>query len=117
MVAVSRSGAAPEPSALTAGSAAALAPLLAAVVVGAAAGAVLVVGAGDRYLALVARVDPRNVVVGVLALLVGLSWLFAGVVGIGVLAVATVVGLLPPRLGTRRVHLMGVLVGPLMLGL
>ncbi len=115
MVAVSRAGAAPAADA-TAGTVASLAPLLAAAVVGAAAGAVLVVRAGDPYLRLVGRVDPRRLVVGVLALLACLSWLFAGVVGVGILVAATAVGLLPPRLGTRRVHLMGVLVGPLMLG-
>jgi putative membrane protein len=53
--------------------------------------------------------------VAVLALLAGLSWLFAGVVGLGLFVVATAVGLVPPRVGCRRVHLMGVLVGPLFL--
>jgi putative membrane protein len=44
-----------------------------------------------------------------------LSVLFAGPVGLVVLAAATVVGLLPPRVGCRRVHLMGVLLGPILL--
>jgi len=52
----------------------------------------------------------------VLALLVGISYAFAGTVGIGVFVVAGALGLVPPRVGARRVHLMGVLIGPLIAG-
>jgi putative membrane protein len=89
--------------------------LLTAVVFGAAAGFVLVVSVGDSYLRTVGQMEYTVVSVAVLCLLAGLSWLFTGWFGIGVFAVATLVGLVPPRFGTRRVHLMGVLIGPLML--
>ncbi|MFB6095877.1 MAG: tripartite tricarboxylate transporter permease [Haloferacaceae archaeon] len=94
----------------------ALPVLLAATVAAAALGFALVLVVGDRYLAAAGRVDQRRLSLGVLALLVLLSLLFAGAVGLAVFAAATLVGLVPVRLRTRRVHLMGVLIGPLALG-
>jgi len=79
------------------------------------AGFVLLSTLGPSYLRLVGRIDPTRLSVGVLALLVGFAWLFAGPLGGGLLVVAGVVGLLPPRLGVARAHLMSVLVGPLAL--
>ncbi|KAB1188096.1 MULTISPECIES: tripartite tricarboxylate transporter permease [Haloferax] len=79
-------------------------------------GAVFVPVVGDHLLELVGRVDQRRLVTAVCAFLVVLSWAFAGVGGVGVLAVAAVVGFVPVRLGCRRVHLMSVLMGPLVLG-
>jgi putative membrane protein len=89
--------------------------LLSAVAIGAATGFVLVVDLGDRYLALVGRVDHTRLVVGVLAALLGLVALFAGPLGLAVFTGATVVGLIPARLGARRATLMGVLLVPLAL--
>jgi putative membrane protein len=86
---------------------------LAAVVLAGIAGAVVVVTVGDRYLAVVGATDPRRVVTVALAVLVAAAWLFAGVVGLCVFAVATIVGLLPTRLGVKRVHCMNVLVLPI----
>lgn len=80
------------------------------------AGFALVLAVGDRYLRTVGAVDNARLSVGVLALLAGISWLFAGRVGVAVFGVATLVGSVPARFGARRVHLMGVLLGPLMLG-
>ncbi|MFB6157663.1 MAG: tripartite tricarboxylate transporter permease, partial [Haloferacaceae archaeon] len=102
-------------------SAAGVPPLLSALVpvvaLAAAAGAVLVVTVGDRYLRGVGRVDGATLAVAVLAGLAVLAGVFAGAVGVGVYLVAGVVGLVPVRLGARRVHLMGVLLGPLALSL
>jgi putative membrane protein len=93
-------------------------PLLLAVVVLAAACAFcLVVLVGDGYLRVVGTADYTRLSVGVLSLLVVVSFLFAGWVGVAAFLVAGLVGLLPTRFGTRRVHLMGVLLGPLALGL
>ena len=92
-----------------------LSTLLPAAVLSGVVGAVLVPVLGDRYLALAGRIGPRTtslVAGGVLCLL---STLFAGVGGVVVLGVAGLVGLVPVRLGVRRVHLMGVLAVPLML--
>jgi putative membrane protein len=88
---------------------------LAAVVVAGAAGTVLVVTVGDRYLAFVGRVDSRRLSVTALSLLVALSVAFAGPVGVVLFVTATLVGLVPVRLRTRRVYCMGVLLVPLAL--
>ncbi|NHN58293.1 MULTISPECIES: tripartite tricarboxylate transporter permease [Halorussus] len=90
--------------------------LLATAGVAGVAGFLLVLGVGDRYLRAAGAVDQFRLSAAVLVLLAGLSWLFAGVVGVAVFGVATLVGLVPARYGARRVHLMGVLLGPLMLG-
>ncbi len=94
----------------------ALPVLLVAVAIAAVCGFSLVVLLGDAYLRVVGNADYTVVSVGVLSLLAGLSFAFAGAFGVGVFAVSAALGLVPPRLGARRVHLMGVLIGPLMLG-
>jgi putative membrane protein len=99
-----------------AGVPAVLAPLLAAAVLSAACSFLLVPRLGDAYLRVVGRADPRLVCAVAGAVLVALSVAFAGVAGVAVLLAATALGLLAPRLGARRVYLMGVLLGPLALG-
>jgi len=89
---------------------------LPAVAVAACVGALLVPVLGDRYLTVVGRLDYTRLSVATLIGLVGLTALLTGVVGVGVFAVATLLGLVPSRYGARRVHLMGVLTGPLALG-
>lgn len=89
--------------------------LFATILLAACAGAALVVLVGDRYLAVVGRLDNVTLSAAVLCLLVGLSWAFAGTVGLAAFGAATLVGLLPTRLGARRVHCMGVLLVPLAL--
>lgn len=96
-----------------AGVPAALGPLLVVCVVAGAVGTVGVLVVGDAALAFVARVDHRRLVVGVFCGLVVLSWLFAGWVGVVVFGAACAVGMVPPRLGCRRVHLMAVLIVPI----
>src|SRR6056297_804704 len=83
--------------------------LLASAAIAGIAGFLLVLGVGDRYLRTVGTVDQFRLSTGVLVLLAGLSFLFAGVLGVAVFAVATLVGLVPAQFGARRVHLMGVL--------
>jgi len=90
--------------------------LVAAVLIASAVGFVLVVVVGDRYLRVVRGLDHTKLSVGVLAVLGILSVCFAGLLGVAVFAVSTAVGLIPARLGARRVSLMGVLIGPLILG-
>jgi putative membrane protein len=89
-------------------------PLLGlAAVTGAAAGVGLVLALGDSYLRAVRTVDHRRLSLAVLALLLVLSAVFAGAVGVGAFLAAAAVGLLPARFGARRVSLMGVLLVPL----
>ncbi len=63
--------------------------LLAAVAIAAVAGAILVPTLGDRYLRIVGRLDPTYLSLSVIAVLVGLSALFAGLVGVGAFGAAT----------------------------
>ncbi|WP_254543894.1 tripartite tricarboxylate transporter permease [Halomarina pelagica] len=89
--------------------------LLATVALAAAAGFALVVLVGDRYLRVAGRVDATRLSLSVLGLLCALSFVFAGGLGVGLLAVSALVGLLPVRFGARRAHLMGVLYAPIAL--
>ena len=52
---------------------------------------------------------------GILTGLVVIAFVFAGPIGVLAVAASAVLGLLPPRLEAKRVHLMGVLMGPIML--
>lgn len=89
--------------------------LLCSVAVAAAIGFVLVLVVGDRYLRAIGRVDYARLCLVVLGALVVLSYVFAGAMGVAVFLVSTLVGFVPVRLGAARVHLMGVLIGPIAL--
>ncbi len=91
--------------------------LLSAVGIAAAVAFVLVLVLGDGYLRTVGRVDYTVLSVTVLTMLVGLAYLFSGFIGVGVFCASALVGLIPPKFGARRVHLMGVLLGPLIFGI
>jgi putative membrane protein len=91
--------------------------LLASAAVAGLAGFLLVLSVGDRYLRAVGSIDQFRLSAAVLCLLAGLSYLFSGELGVVVFAIAALVGLVPAQFGARRVHLMGVLLGPLILGL
>lgn len=89
-------------------------PLMLVVVLCAGAvGFVLVILLGDRYLRVIGRLDYTMLSVTVLAGLVVVSYLFGGFPGIGAFLAAGAIGMVPPRMGARRVHCMGVLIGPL----
>ncbi|WP_284031411.1 tripartite tricarboxylate transporter permease [Halobaculum lipolyticum] len=99
-----------------AGVPATLGPMLAAVVVAGAVGTLGVVVLGDRVLLVVGALPYRPLVGAVLLGLAVLAVVFAGSFGLVVFVAAGAVGFVPVRLGCRRVHLMGVLLGPLILG-
>ena len=90
--------------------------LVGGVVLAGLIGFVLVILVGDAYLEVVGRLTYWKISVAVLSLLFVLSYLFTGPIGIGVFVVASAIGMVPVRFRARRVHLMGVLIGPLMLG-
>ena len=90
--------------------------LLAAVVFAGLCGFVLVVLVGDVYLEVVGRLSYWKISTAVLGLLCCLSYLFTGPIGIAVFAAAAAIGMVPVRFRARRVHLMGVLIGPLLVG-
>ena len=89
--------------------------LVGAVVAAGVIGFLMVLVIGDAYLVAVGRTTYWKISAVVLALLLVLSWLFAGYLGVVVFAVAAAIGMVPVRFRARRVHLMGVLIGPLIL--
>jgi putative membrane protein len=90
--------------------------LLAAVGLAAIAGFLMVPLVGDRYLDRLRDADYGRLSVAVLVGLGVVSFVFAGALGVGILLVAGLLGLVPARFGARRSHLMGVLMGPLIVG-
>ena len=90
--------------------------LLVGVAFGAIAGVLGVLVIGDRYFTIVGRIDPARLSVGVLCALAAIAYLFAGGVGVAAYLAATLIGLVPARFGARRANLMGVLIGPIILG-
>lgn len=91
--------------------------LLASIVIAGATSAIIVVTIGDLALDIAHRIDNRRLVTCILVLLVLLAFLFAGLIGVGVLLIGTVIGFIPHITASRRAHLMGVLVVPLATGL
>lgn len=91
--------------------------LLSSIVLAGTVAAVLVIVLGDVTLDVAHRIDNRRLVGCVLALLVTLAILFAGLLGVGVLVLGTMIGFIPHLARSRRVHLMGVLVVPLATGM
>jgi putative membrane protein len=87
--------------------------LLTTLVLAAALGTLLVLLIGDSYIRIIGQADYVRISLGVLLLLGILSAVFAGPVGVCAFVVASAIGLIPPRFGARRVHLMGVLMVPL----
>jgi TctA family transporter len=60
------------------------------------------------------KVPYRKLVLSILVLLVVLVVLMSGFVGLIILLVATLLGLIPPTVGVRRVHLIGCLIVPVL---
>lgn len=90
--------------------------LLVAIAFAAAVGFALVPVLGDRYLRVVGGIEYTRLSLGILIGLVAISYTFAGLIGIVAFTASAAIGLVPPRVGARRVHCMGVLLGPLILG-
>ena len=89
--------------------------LVTAVVLAGLAGFVLVISVGDVYLEIVGRASYWRISVAILVLLLLLSLLFTGPLGLVVFAASTAIGLVPVRTGARRVNCMAVLMGPLVI--
>lgn len=64
---------------------------------------------------LITKVDYTKLSAGIIAFLSFLVWIFTGPAGMFLLLVSTSIGLLPPLLGVKRTHAMGVLMLPIML--
>ncbi len=61
------------------------------------------------------RINYTRLVRGVIVFLVVMVLLFSGVLGLMILVISTCVGMIPPLIGVKRVHLMGCLIIPVIL--
>jgi TctA family transporter len=86
--------------------------LLVSVLVSAAVSYRLTITLGRWFARSAAGADLRLLNRGILVLLIALVLVFCGLPGLIVLGVSTLLGLLPPRLGVGRVHLVGCLLLP-----
>ena len=91
----------------------AIAAYLVAVAGVAVASFALTVVLGRHAFGVVRRVNYRVLSLGVVVLLVGVTFVFSGFVGLPILVAATVVGLVPNYTRVRRVNCMGTLLLPL----
>ena len=67
--------------------------------------------------ALTGRVNARWVAAPALAVACGITFAFTGLIGLGVMAVATCIGLIPVLIGGRRMNCLGVLLLPMTLNM
>ena len=89
---------------------------LMAITIGAGLFAVpVMIKVGQGMLKLHELIPLRSMVMGVIGFVTLLVWLSTGWIGIGVLIVGTAMGLMPPRIGIRRSHGMGIILVPIMI--
>ncbi|MEE9223991.1 MAG: tripartite tricarboxylate transporter permease [Thermoplasmata archaeon] len=69
---------------------------------------------GKMFARRFSRVPYKKLVMGVVSYLVIMIFLFSGPLGLVVGGVATCIGMIPPLIGVKRVHLMGCLILPIM---
>ena len=70
---------------------------------------------GKAILRLHEAVPLQSMVLGVIIFVTALVWFSSGWIGIGVLIIGTIMGLMPPRIGIRRSHGMGIILVPIMI--
>jgi len=75
----------------------------------------LMIKVGKGMLKLHELIPLRSLVMGVIIFVTILVWLSTGWIGIGVLIAGTILGLMPPRIGIRRSHGMGIILVPIMI--
>ncbi len=88
---------------------------LAVTLIASGAGALLALWFGRRFSRLVARIDYRALVLGIIAFIAALTPILSSWTGVLVLVAATALGLLPATVKTARVHAMGCLLVPVLL--
>ncbi|MEW6328784.1 MAG: tripartite tricarboxylate transporter permease [Candidatus Micrarchaeota archaeon] len=89
--------------------------IIALAVVGIAVASVLTLILGRPILKLISGADARKLNITLILYLLALVFVIEGARGIMVAAVATSIGVLPPMLGVRRTHLMGLILVPVIL--
>jgi putative membrane protein len=94
-----------------------VAMLVLSAAVGGLIGAPVTMVVGRRFQRSLPLLSHRVTLGLLLLMLVGLSYVTSGPMALPVVAVAGALGMVPPKLGLMRVHLMGVVTVPLVLGL
>jgi putative membrane protein len=89
--------------------------LMATALFSAGAGAFLTIRLGRSFSKMFQRLDYSKVSLGIMAMLIAMVALMTGAVGMLYMTTATAIGMLPPLLGVKRTHCMGVLMLPIML--
>ncbi len=89
--------------------------LLLTIACAAAFGFVLVWKIGDHYLRFIGQINYTRLGIAIFVGLILTAFVFAGSLGLFAFLLSAVFGMIPPRLGARRVNLMGVLIGPIVL--
>lgn len=70
---------------------------------------------GKRFAKIFDKIPYKKIVSGIIIFIIIMVFLFTGVLGLFILAIATCIGLLPPYFGVRRSHAMGVLLVPVII--
>ncbi len=70
---------------------------------------------GKRFARVCNRIAYQKLIHGVIIFLLAMILLFSGIFGLLIAGIATCIGLIPPLVGVRRVHLMGCLIIPIIL--
>ncbi len=93
----------------------AMATLLLSGVIAACVGFILTKKIGRRFALACSDLDYRKLVYTIMILLVGMVFLLSGILGLVIAFLATCLGMIPPLVGVKRVHLMGCLIFPLII--
>lgn len=70
---------------------------------------------GKLFARYCSKINYIKLVRGVIIFLIAMVFVFSGVLGLTILATSTCVGMIPPLIGVKRVHLMGCLIVPVIL--
>jgi putative membrane protein len=92
-----------------------LALLMATALFSAGVAAFLTIRLGRWFAGMFRKLDYQKVSVSIIVMLIGMVAVMTGPIGMLYLATSTAIGLLPPLLGVKRTHCMGVLMLPIML--
>lgn len=92
-----------------------LALLMATALFSAGVGAFLTIRLGRWFAGMFRKLDYQKVSVSIIVMLIGMVAVMTGPIGILYMVTSTAIGLLPPLLGVKRTHCMGVLMLPIML--
>lgn len=66
-----------------------------------------------RFAEAMQKIPYDKITISVIIFLLILIWVFSGILGLVIMAVATAIGLIPIMLGTKRSHLMAILIVPI----